>query len=704
MCAGTARSRLYQEEALCAGDAAAGRASVTKKDRVPVSSSNGINNGSAPGWYAAIAGERLDTAVESERRRTRPTERDEIQISLQRAKNRLFSQHHSEGYWVGELQGDSILESEYILLKFILGQEDDPALKFIANYLRRLEQPEGGWNLFPGGKHDLNGTVKGYFALKLMGDDPESPHMQAARQVCRELGGAEQCNSFTKFYLAALGQISYDACPVIPPEIILLPKWMYFNLYAVSAWSRTMILPLAIVGARRPIRKLPPQRSIAELFNNPEAANSPSQRLKGLPRSWREMFLLLDLSLKRYEKTVVTPLRPRAMREAEKWLIEHMEGCDGLGAIFPPMVYILIVLRALAYPDDHPLVMKAQKDLRDLFIQEGDTIRIQPCWSPVWDTGIALHALAEAGMSPEHPVAEKTTRWLLSKECRQGSDWMKNCPGIEPSGWFFEFNNPHYPDVDDTAMVVMALKRAGGPTAEDAVRRGLHWLLAMQNDDGGWAAFDRTRSRPILEHIPFADHNAIQDPSCPDITGRVLECLGHNGLTKAQPVVQKGIAFLRNTQEKEGCWFGRWGVNYIYGTWQVLTGLRAVGERMDRRYVRHAANWLRLCQKPDGSWGESCQTYENPELKGRGPSTASQTAWGAMGLMAVAGAEDSAVRRAIQWLIENQNPQGDWDEPWFTGTGFPRVFYLKYHLYRLYFPLMALARYRRLVSANPIYS
>ncbi|NNM84202.1 MAG: squalene--hopene cyclase [Phycisphaerales bacterium] len=620
--------------------------------------------------------------------------------ALQKAQTALLRQQHTKGYWVGELQGDSILESEYILLKFILEQESDPDLPLIANYLRSLQQADGGWTLFPGGPSDLAGTVKAYFALKLLGDDVDAPHMRVARDVVRKLGGAELCNSFTRFYLAALGQISYDACPSIPPEIILIPKWIYFNLYAVSAWSRTMILPLAIVSAFRPVRKLSAEQGISELFNDIAAANSAAGKLKGLPRSWREMFLLIDLSLKRYEKTAVTPLRPRAIREAEKWLLDHLEGSEGLGAIFPPMVYILIVLRILGYSDNHPVVQKAHRDLKDLFIRDGDSIRIQPCWSPVWDTGIALHALAEAQISPDDPVAQKASQWLLAKECRVGSDWTKNCPDVEPSGWFFEFENPHYPDVDDTAMVAMALKRAGGPTAAAAVKRGVNWLLAMQNDDGGWAAFDRTRSRPILEHVPFADHNAIQDPSCPDIAGRTLECLGHNGLKYDHPAVRKAVSFLKETQEKEGCWFGRWGVNYIYGTWQVLTGLRSVGEPMDQRFIRRAADWLRSCQKPDGSWGESCQSYDNPELKGRGPSTPSQTAWGAMGLMAVAGAQDPAVVRAINWLVENQTSEGDWDEPWFTGTGFPRVFYLKYHLYRLYFPLTALARYQRLQAAS----
>ncbi|HVT80645.1 MAG TPA: squalene--hopene cyclase [Phycisphaerae bacterium] len=623
--------------------------------------------------------------------------------AIDQAKRALINKRHPDGYWCAELQGDSILESEYILLKFILGQERDPDLPLIANYLRSLQQPDGGWNMYPGGANDLNGTVKAYFALKLMGDDPEAPHMKAAREIVLALGGAEQCNSFTKFYFAALGQISYDACPSIPPEIVLLPKFLYFNLYAVSAWSRTMILPLAIVSTLRPTRQLPAHQGIKELYRHYEKRNSPAGKLKFLPRSWREAFLLIDVTLKRYEKTSVTPLRPKAIREAEKWILDHMENSEGLGAIFPPMVYVLIVFRALGYPDDHPKVLEAQKHLKDLFIRDeaNDCIRIQPCFSVVWDTGIALHALAEAGLGPDDPDASKTAMWLLNKECRVASDWSKNCPDVEPSGWYFEFSNPHYPDVDDTAMVAMALKRTGNGPAEPAVKRGVNWLLAMQNDDGGWAAFDRTRNKPVLEHVPFADHNAIQDPSCPDITGRVLECLGHCGITTAHPAVRKAVDFIKETQDKDGCWFGRWGVNYIYGTWQTLTGLRSVGERMDHKWIRKSVDWLRSVQKPDGSFGESCDTYENPNLRGRGPSTPSQTAWGAMGLMAAAGhtsGDDPQIQKAIQWLIDNQGADGNWEEHWFTGTGFPRVFYLKYHLYRLYFPLMALARYRRLTS------
>ncbi len=623
----------------------------------------------------------------------------QVTVAARRAQEALLALQAPQGYWVGELQGDSILESEYLLLKWILGQESDPKLPRIADYLRSLQNPDGGWSLFPGGPADLSGTVKAYYALKLMGDDPNSPHLSKARALVLSLGGAEKCNSFTKFYFAALGQISYNACPSIPPEIVFLPKWFYFNLYHVSAWTRTMILPLAFVTTLRYTRALPPEKGLAELYIDKVAANRLADPPQGMPRTWRDTFLRVDQILKKYETSPVKWLREKAMRDAEKWLMDHMNASEGLGAIFPPMVYILIVMRALGYPDDHPRVINAHKHLHDFFIEKEAGICIQPCLSPVWDTGIALHALAEAGLPSQSESAQRATNWLLKKECRDSADWQKNCPGAEASGWFFEFENPHYPDVDDTAMVVMALKRCGGEAAEPAIARGLKWLFAMQNEDGGWAAFDRTKDRPILEQIPFADHNAMQDPSCPDITGRVLECLGHCGIDASHPAVIRAIAFIRSRQDLCGGWWGRWGVNFVYGTWQVLTGLKAVGENMSLDYIQRGATWLRSVQKPDGSFGETCQSYDDPSLKGKGESTPSQTAWGAMGLMAANGAQDAGVKSAIDWLITNQSADGNWVENFYTGTGFPRVFYLKYHLYRLYFPLTALSRYQRLMGA-----
>jgi squalene-hopene/tetraprenyl-beta-curcumene cyclase len=631
-----------------------------------------------------------------------PPTAERLTGAWQKAKDALLRLQHEEGYWVGELQGDSILESEYILLKFILEQEDDASLPKIANYLRNLQNEEGGWSLFPGGPSDLSGTVKAYFALKLMGDDPAALHLCRAKDLILARGGAERCNSFTKFYFAALGQISYDACPSIPPEIVFLPKWFYFNLYNVSAWTRTMILPLSFVTTLRYVRRLPKEKGMAELYIDRDAANRIGEPPQGLPKSWGELFHRVDQVLKVYDRAPIEGIRRRALELAEKWVLDHSENSEGLGAIFPPMVYMLIVFRALGYRDNDPRVVKAHKELRDFYIEEGDTIRLQPCVSPVWDTSLAMHGLAEAGLEPESDAARRGIEWLLKKECRVTADWQMNCPKVEPSGWFFEFSNPHYPDVDDTAIVLACLSRLGGEAARAAKNRGVKWLLNMQNEDGGWAAFDRTKDRPILEKIPFADHNAMQDPSCPDITGRVLEGLGHCGFRLDHPAVTPAINFIKKHQDACGAWWGRWGVNYIYGTWQVLTGLKSVGQDMSEPFIQRAAEWLKSVQKPDGSFGESCQTYEDPSLKGQGNSTASQTAWGAMGLMAALGKDDAAIGRAIDWLIDHQGADGNWDEPFFTGTGFPKVFYLKYHLYRLYFPLTAMSRYRRLLGLPPI--
>ena len=394
--------------------------------------------------------------------------------AIDRAADALVGKQNAGGWWVGELQGDSILESEYVLLKWILGQEGDPDLVKITNYLRRLQNPDGGWSLYPGGPADISGTVKGYFVLKLMGDDPGAPHMVRCRELVRRLGGAEGCNTFTRFYFACLGQVSFDSCPSIPPEVVFLPKRAYFNLYNVSAWTRTMILPLGIVTTLRPVRHVPPELGIRDLYNDHALANTLGTPSPGLPKGWRDVFLHLDRALKIYERFPNPGLRKRAIEAAEQWLLQRMETSEGLGAIFPPMVYMLIVLRALGYPDDHPVVVKGHKDLTDFYIREGDTIRLQPCVSPVWDTGIALHALAEAGLTADDDAARRGTQWLLDKECRVAGDWQVNVgTHVEPSGWFFEFENPYYPDTDDTAMALTSLKRLGGPKAKEAIERAL---------------------------------------------------------------------------------------------------------------------------------------------------------------------------------------------------------------------------------------
>lgn len=478
---------------------------------------------------------------------------------LKVAVRQLVGEQFDEGYWCGELEGDSILESEYILLKWILGQEDDPRLPRIANYLRTIQQPDGAWVQYPGGAADLGATVKAYFALKLCGDDPDAAHMTKARELVRRLGGAERCNSFTKFYLVALGQISYKAVPSIPPEIVFLPRWFYFHLDKISAWSRTMITPLTIVTSHRPSRHLPNDLGINELYLCEKARHK--LMVNGdAHRTWATIFISLDKVLKLIDSAGTTALRRRALQRIEEWLLNHTERSDGLGAIFPPMVYILIAMHCLGYPENHPKVREGHRQLDELMIHDEarNHIRIQPCFSPVWDTGIAAYALTEYAVENTKEAIQRCGQWLVEKECRQVGDWVANISRpVPPSGWYFEFNNGYYPDVDDTAMVAMALKRIGGETALAAAGRGVDWMLAMQNDDGGWAAFDRTKDRPLLEHVPFADHNAIQDPSCPDITGRTLECLGHHGFNYTHPTVAKAIDYLQERQQPEGCWFGR---------------------------------------------------------------------------------------------------------------------------------------------------
>lgn len=655
----------------------------------------------------------------------RPLSHAELEQHLARAVGALKAQQRADGHWCAELEGDSILQSEYLLLKWILGQESQPltdgrgpeTLRRIVTYLRSQQRDDGGWGQYPRSAPDLSACVKAYFCLKLFGDSPDSAHMKKARALIHHMGGAEKCNSFTNFYLAALGQISWNAVPAIPPEIVLLPRWFPFHLDKVSAWSRTMILPLAIVATKRPTRELPVECGIGELFIDHDARHV-LKPTNDAPAKWKRFFLRVDRVLKKIHDLGGTPLRKVALDRAFDWVAARagQDGSartDGVGAIFPPMVYWQIVLHALGYARNHPLVIRAERELDAFFVPLGAgadaPIRIQPCFSPVWDTGIALYALADCGFNVNDAEAERAAEWLVQRECRFRGDWQKNLDvSVAPSGWYFEYANAHYPDSDDTAMVAMSLMRVGGEKNRAAAARGVRWMLAMQNDDGGWAAFDRTRHRPILDYVPFADHNAMQDPSCPDITGRVLECLAWHGYDRTHPTVASALAFIRARQEPEGCFFGRWGVNYIYGTWQAVIGPIRCGVSKDEPWIQRAGRWMKSIQKSDGSFGESADSYENPALKGQGPSTASQTAWAAMVLQEVFGAEDPDLRRAIEWLCRTQldslsaadpisYPDGDaagsWRETEYTGTGFPKVFYLRYHLYRLYFPTMAIGRY-----------
>jgi squalene-hopene/tetraprenyl-beta-curcumene cyclase len=626
---------------------------------------------------------------------------------VERAAACLLARQAPDGHWVGELQGDTILESEWVFLMAFLGREGDERVRKAARYVLRQQQPDGGWSNYPDGPAELSVSVKAYFALKLAGHDAEAPYMRRAREVIRGLGGAARCNSFTKFYLALLGQFPYANCPAVPPEMMLLPRWAYVNIYAMSSWTRTIVVPLSIFYAHKPVRRLPPHLGIRELFLDPPETplwpHPPTRRLL----TWTNFFLVADQLLKRCEGWL-GPVRAAALRRAEAWLFEHLADSDGLGAIFPPMIYTVVCLRCLGYADDSPQMRWALGQLDALMIEEGGTLRLQPCFSPVWDTALTLNALAAvdelrtADSTPEpdlHAAIGNGVRWLLAKECRRPGDWSLASPGLEPAGWFFEYQNGFYPDTDDTAMVLMALGRTGLASGRPAAERGLRWLLGMQNRDGGWAAFDREINRELLTRVPFADHNAMLDPSCPDITGRALEALGCHGYGPDHPRVQKALAFLERTQEPAGGWPGRWGVNYVYGTWQVLAGLGSIGYDVRRPMVRRAVAWLKGVQQPGGGWGESCRSYDDPAFAGVGTPTASQTAWALLGLIAAGEAESDAVAAGVDYLLATQGADGNWQEEQFTGTGFPKVFYLKYHMYSLYFPLMALARYARIVGA-----
>jgi squalene-hopene/tetraprenyl-beta-curcumene cyclase len=629
-----------------------------------------------------------------------------LRAAIDRSARLLLSRQALDGHWVGELQGDTILESEYILLLAFLRRERSEPVAKAARYILQQQLPEGGWNNYPEGPADLSVSVKAYFALKLAGHDPEADYMVRAREVIRSLGGAARCNSFTKFYLALLGQFPYANCPAVPPEMMFLPKWAYFNIYAMSSWTRTIVIPLSIFYAHKPVRKLSPELGIRELFLEPPEKPLWPHPPTGRLLTWTNFFLLLDHLIKQVEILGLGPLRSRAVNRAAEWMRERFAKSDGLGAIFPPMIYTVVSLRCLGYADDSPEMRWALKQLADLMIEENGTIRLQPCFSPVWDTALALIALADAGVENDSATVINGVRWLQEREVRCRGDWSITNPHLEPAGWFFEYRNAFYPDTDDTAMALMALARTVGSgqwaVGSQATERGLRWLLGMQNDDGGWAAFDRNVDRELLTKIPFADHNAMLDPSCPDITARALEALGHHGYRVGHPAVDRAVAFLQKTQEPDGCWWGRWGVNYIYGTWQVVQGLWRVGFDMADPIVCRAVAWLQKVQQQDGGWGETCRSYDDPSLAGKGTPTASQTAWAILGQLAAGAGHSKSVRAGIDYLLATQKPDGNWQEDHFTGTGFPKVFYLKYHLYSLYFPLMALARYAQAQGLQPL--
>lgn len=631
---------------------------------------------------------------------------DPLDGAIDRAEAYLRSLQAEDGHWCGELEGDTILESEYALMLYFLGRSDTARFRQLANYLRGSQCDEGGWANYPGGPPDASVSTKAYFVLKLVGDSVDEAHMIRARQVIRAAGGIDRTNSYTRLLLSIFGVYSWDDAPAVPPEIILFPRWFYFNIYAMSSWSRAIVVPLSIIWAHKPSCPVPAEHRLDELF----VAEDERPALPGLSLKKRvgsTFFTVADRGLKAAEDFGLKPFRRIALGRAEAWVEKRLPDSGGLGAIFPSIMNTVVAFVCQGRSVRDPAVTSQLREIEKLEIVNGDEMRIQPCFSPVWDTALAMGALLECGAESSDPALQRGARWLLDKEVRQPGDWSKSV-AVEPGGWYFEYANEFYPDCDDTAEVITVLDRVKLNEADDdrvqALERAVNWLSGMQSRNGGWGAFDRDCDRSLLELVPFADHNAMIDPPTVDVSSRCIEALMARGVAVKGKRVERGLAFLYSEQEDDGSWYGRWGSNYLYGTWLVLCALHTAGEDMSSPAVRRAVDWLLSVQHEDGGWGESLLSYTDPTTKGIGPTTAAQTAWAILGLIAAGVADEErgalALERGIDCLLVRAREDGSWyDEHW-TATGFPEVFYLRYHLYACYFPLQALAQYRRLLETR----
>lgn len=616
-------------------------------------------------------------------------------------RSALWARQREDGHFVYELEADATIPAEYILLRHFLGEAPTEIDAKIGVFLRRRQQADsGGWPLFYGGAMDLSATVKAYFALKLLGDDPAAAHMARARAAILARGGAAKANVFTRFALALFGQVPWRAVPVMPVEIMHLPRWFFFHMSKVSYWSRTVIAPLLILAALKPRAMNPRKVDIRELFlTPPEKERHFNTNPTG--RFWGGVFLALDRILRRVEPFFPRRSRISAIEKALAFIAERLNGEDGLGAIFPAMANVVMAYRALGIPDDDPRASTARRAIDKLLIDKGDEAYCQPCVSPIWDTGLAAHALLESGEAPDSARMRQALDWLVSKQITDvRGDWAARAPGVKPGGWAFQYGNAHYPDVDDTAVVAMALHRADPRRYAEPVKRAVEWILGMQSGNGGWGAFDVDNTHDVLNNIPFADHGALLDPPTADVSARCLGLLAQIGFDTSHPAVARGVAYLLSEQEPDGSWFGRWGANYIYGTWSALAALNAIGLPEDHPSIRRAVSFLKAAQRNDGGWGEDLATYE-PHRRGEAQaSTASQTAWASLGLMAAGETHSDAVARGIAWLRAAPRINERWEEEFFTGVGFPRVFYLRYHGYAAYFPIWAISRYAKLKSLN----
>ena len=642
--------------------------------------------------------------------------------TMRRGADYLLGRQTPAGFWEADLTADSTLESDFILLELwrhapengVWNPPTRPLIDKAVQSILERQLPDGGFNIYANGPAELSATVKAYTALKLAGLAYDDPNLARARERILAMGGVQGANSYVKINLSLFGLYPREYAPSIPPELMLLGRL----IYEMSSWTRAIVIPLSVLHAKNPQRPIPAGFTVAELF------------LPGVPLgfsndegffSWRNFFIKADRALKLWDRYGSRAIRAKAIRRAEQWVLARTRYSGGLGAIYPSMMYVVMMLDLLGYPPDHPDRLEAEQQFMHLLTDgsgpDQSGFFFQPCFSVVWDTAIAAYALGESGMASPGSL-ERTADWLLTKEVRRKGDWSVKRPNVEPSGWYFEYANEHYPDIDDTAQVLLALShgRAGsfmdespgdsngsGAKHDACIRRAVDWLLAMQGSDGGWAAFDVDNNWEFLSSVPFADHNAMLDPSCPDITGRVLEGLIASGVKADHTAVRRGVAYLEKAQEIDGSWYGRWGVDYIYGTFLALRGLQAAGESDREAHILRACEWIRSIQNADGGWGESCASYENKTFT-PAPSSPSQTAWGVLGLLAGGDINSSSLKNGIQWLVTHQRADGGWDEELSTGTGFPGVFYLKYHLYRNSFPVLALAAYRkaRTGPARPI--
>jgi squalene-hopene/tetraprenyl-beta-curcumene cyclase len=624
-----------------------------------------------------------------------------LEAVLADARDAMTAYRQPDGHWIFELEADVTISAEFILLQHFLGEIDEDEVGALSAHIRSIQSADGSWPLFAKGDGDLSATVKAYYALKLAGDDPNAPHMQKARGFVLARGGAARVNVFTRIALALFGAVPWRAVPAMPIEIMLLPRWFPFHLAKVSYWSRTVIVPLLILMALKPQARNPGGVGIRELFvTPPELERDYISNSSGDPVA--EAFIRLDRMVRAVEPRFPRISRDRALKAAVDFMTERLNGEEGLGAIFPAMANAVMAMDALGYAADDPAVVTAKRALKRLLITtERGTTHCQPCLSPVWDTSLAMHALMEAGEPSDGAVLDAAARWLLAREITDvKGDWAWNRPDVEPSGWAFQYANPHYPDTDDTAVVGMALHRIDPERHRPAIERAARWIVEMQSADGGWGAFDADNTKHYLNHIPFADHGALLDPPTVDVTARCLGFLVQIGYGRDHPVIRRGVAFLKAEQEPDGSWFGRWGANYVYGTWSALCALNAVGESPQSRSVRRAVDWLEARQQDDGGWGEDLATYWEHRRSEVKASTPSQTAWALLGLMAAGEIEGKAVRRGVSFLERHPRNGPRWEEELWTGVGFPRVFYLKYHGYSAYFPLWALGRYRRLTRKN----